>query len=58
MKFCFLCIAGIYVIMFMNIFYTFCKVIIFTLMLIIAFSLAFYMTFFDPSPNFAVSFVS
>lgn len=40
--------------MFVHIFYTFCKMIILTSLLIFAFSLAFYMTFFDPSDNFAV----
>ena len=43
--------------MFVNIFKTFCKVIVLTLILIIAFSLAFYMAFDDPSFNFAVSFI-
>ena len=46
--------AGIYVLMFVHIFYTFCKAISLTLLLIFAFSFAFYMTFYDPSENFLV----
>ena len=41
--------------MFVHIFYTFCKMIILTALLIFAFSLAFYMAFFDPRPEFLVS---
>ena len=51
----FIC-AGIYVLMFVNITYTFGKTILLTTLLVIAFALAFFMAFFDPSPNFAVSF--
>ena len=40
--------------MFLNIFYTFCKMIILTMLLILAFSLAFFMAFSDPSMEFAV----
>ena len=42
--------------MFQNMFITFWKVIYLTLALVIAFALAFYMTFAAPGPTFAVSF--
>ena len=40
--------------MFLNIFYTFCKMIFLTMLLLCAFALAFYMSFYDPSKNFEV----
>ena len=42
--------------MLVHIFYTFMKMIFLTMLLLIAFSLAFYMAFYDPSEAFAVSF--
>ena len=42
-------LTGIYVVMFVDIFYTFCKMIILSLLLVIAFGIAFYMAFFEPS---------
>ena len=53
-----LIITGIYVLMFVHIFYTFCKAIILTVLLIFAFSFAFYMAFYDPSENFLVGVFS
>ena len=41
--------------MFEKIFLTFWKAIFLTSILVMAFALAFYMTFHDPSPEFAVS---
>ena len=46
--------AGIYVLMFLNIFYTFCKMIILTMLLILGFSFAFFMALSDPSEEFRV----
>ena len=40
--------------MFVHMFYTFCKAIILTMLLIFAFSFAFYMAFYDPADNFLV----
>ena len=47
--------AGIYVLMFLNIFYTFCKMTILMMLLILGFSFAFFMALSDPSEEFAVS---
>lgn len=40
--------TGIYVVMFLNIFYTFLKVVILSVLLVISFGLAFYMVFYKP----------
>ena len=44
-------LTGIYVLMFVKILYTFLKMLILTLLLVIAFGLTFYMIFFDPAAN-------
>lgn len=41
--------------MFVHIFYTFCKMLILTVMLILSFSIVFYMTFSVPDDVFSVS---
>ena len=41
-------LTGIYVVMFVDIFYTFCRLFFLSLLLVIAFSLAFYMAFHEP----------
>ena len=46
---------GLYIIMFEDIVLTFVKIAIPALLLVLAFSMAFYMMFFVPSPLFAVS---
>ncbi len=48
-------LTGLYVVMFINIFQTFLRVIILGFLLVLAFGLAFYMLFYDPN---AVSFAS
>ncbi|CAI8048714.1 Transient receptor potential cation channel subfamily A member 1 homolog [Geodia barretti] len=40
--------TGIYVVMFIDIFYTFCRLFFLSFLLVVAFGLAFYMTFNDP----------
>ena len=50
-------LTGIFVVMFVDIFYTFLKMIILSFLLVIAFSLAFYMAFFEPGEEFEVSIV-
>lgn len=47
-------LTGIYILMFVNIFYTFLKMIVLTLLLVVAFALAFYMAFYDPALTSAV----
>ena len=47
-------LVGLYVLMFVKIFYTFLKVVILSILLVIAFALTFYMAFNDPS-NIKVS---
>lgn len=42
-------LLGIYVVMLVDILYTFCRLIVLTILLIIAFGLAFYMCFYDPA---------
>ena len=42
-------LTGIYVVMFLDIFYTFCRLIILSTLLVVAFGLAFYMCFYDPA---------
>ena len=49
-------LTGIYVLMFVDIFYTFCKMIVLTLLLVIAFAMAFYMAFFNPVETSSVRF--
>ena len=44
-------LTGIYVLMFVKILYTFLKMLILTLLLVIAFGLTFFMIFFDPAAN-------
>jgi len=51
------CFAGLYVLMFENIFITFWKTFFLAFMLIIAFALSFYMLFDVPTRAFAVSFL-
>ena len=51
----FLSSIGIYILMFLNIFYTFWKLIILTALLVIAFSLSFYMVFNEPGILFSRS---
>ena len=41
-------LTGIYVLMFIDIFYTFCRLFFLSLLLVIAFGLAFYMSFNEP----------
>ena len=41
-------LTGIYVLMFIKILYTFLKMLVLTLLLVIAFGITFYMVFFDP----------
>ena len=41
-------LTGIYVVMFIDIFYTFCRLFFLSFLLVVAFGLAFYMTFNDP----------
>lgn len=41
-------LTGIYVVMFVDIFYTFCRLFFLSLLLVIAFGLAFYMAFYEP----------
>lgn len=41
--------------MFVKVFYTFCKVIVLTCLLVVAFSLSFYMAFYNPKKIFARS---
>ena len=48
-------LTGIFVVMFVDIFYTFLKMIVLSFLLVIAFSLAFYMAFFEPGEQFEVS---
>ena len=48
-------LTGIFVVMFLDIFYTFLKMIILSFLLVIAFSLSFYMAFFVPGAQFEVS---
>jgi hypothetical protein len=48
-------IAGIYVLMYVHIWYTFCKILFLTILLIFSFSFALYMAFYDPTGNFVVS---
>lgn len=40
--------TGIYVVMFLDIFYTFCRMIFLSALLVVAFGLTFYMAFFEP----------
>ena len=47
--------AGIYILMFLDIFYTFWKMIILTSLLVVAFGLSFYMVFGQPDPLFSRS---
>lgn len=47
-------LTGIYVVMFVDIFYTFCRLFFLSLLLVIAFGLAFYMAFNEP--KFEVSY--
>lgn len=42
-------LTGIYIVMFVDILYTFCRMIILSILLIAAFGLAFYMCFYDPN---------
>ena len=42
-------LTGIYVVMFVDIFYTFCRLFFLSTLLVIAFSLAFYMAFYEPA---------
>ena len=44
-------LTGVYVLMFVKILYTFLKMLILTLLLVIAFGLTFYMLFFDPAAS-------
>ena len=41
-------LTGLYVVMFLNIFYTFMRMVILAFLLVISFALAFYMLFYDP----------
>ena len=41
-------LTGIYVVMFVDILFTFCKLLFLSALLVIAFSLTFYMTFYEP----------
>jgi transient receptor potential cation channel subfamily A protein 1 len=41
-------LTGIYIVMFVDIFYTFCRLFVFALLLVIAFGLSFYMAFNEP----------
>ena len=47
--------TGIYVVMFVDIFYTFWRLFFLSLLLVIAFGLAFYMAFYEPDVGFRVS---
>ena len=42
-------LTGIYVIMLLQVFYTFLKVVLLSLLLVVAFGISFYMAFHDPS---------
>ena len=46
--------TGIYVVMFLDIFYTFCRLFFLAILLVIAFGLAFFMAFYEPNVNVCV----
>ncbi len=51
-------LTGVYVVMFLDIFYTFCRMIFLSALLVIAFGLAFYMALFEPDIGVCYSHTS
>lgn len=49
--------TGIYVVMFLDIFYTFWRLFFLSMLLVIAFGLAFYMAFYEPNANVRESYM-
>ena len=51
-------LTGIYVVMLLDIFYTFCRLLLLTILLVVAFGLVFYMAFFEPDGGVSTSLIS